>query len=70
MKIHTLSLIIASSVLVACSTANNIEVIAGPDTVIPLHQQGEQAGRYHNLYPGKKVILLAVKLIATQKTIT
>ncbi len=40
MKIHTLSLIIASSVLVACSTANNIEVIAGPDTVIPLHQQG------------------------------
>ena len=54
MKIHTLSLIIASSVLVACSTANNIEVIAGPNTVIPLHLQGEQAGRYHNLYPGKK----------------
>ena len=54
MKIHTLSLIITSSLLIACSTANNVEVIAGADTVIPLHQQGERIGRYHNLYPGKK----------------
>lgn len=54
MKIRAVSLIIASSLLAACSTANHVQRIADADTVVPLHQEGEQAGRYHNLYPGKK----------------
>ncbi|WP_372762701.1 MBL fold metallo-hydrolase [Pseudoalteromonas sp.] len=54
MKLRSLSLLICVSTLVACSAANQVQIIAGPNTVIPLHQQGEQAGRYHNLYPGKK----------------
>ena len=54
MKIRTISLIISSTILVACSSANKVQTIAGPETIVPLHQNGERAGRYHNLYPGKK----------------
>jgi len=54
MKIRTISLIIVSSILAACSTANRVQVIAGSGTVVPLHQDDERAGRYHNLYPDKK----------------
>ncbi|WP_457934334.1 MBL fold metallo-hydrolase [Pseudoalteromonas sp. SCSIO 43210] len=54
MKISTLTLLAISSLLTACGTANHIERIAGPDTVVPLHKDGEREGRYHNLYPGKK----------------
>lgn len=54
MKLSTLSLITLTGFLTACAAANRVEVIAGPDTVIPLHQDGERKGRYHNLYPGEK----------------
>ncbi|WKD22180.1 MBL fold metallo-hydrolase [Pseudoalteromonas sp. KG3] len=54
MKIRTISLIISSTILVACSSANKVQTIAGPETIVPLHQEGERAGRYHNLYPGEK----------------
>ncbi|HCP96975.1 MAG TPA: Zn-dependent hydrolase [Pseudoalteromonas sp.] len=54
MKPYTLCLTFVYSLLVACSTANNVNVIAGPDTLVPLNQHGEHRGRYHNLYPGKK----------------
>ncbi|BDF95712.1 MBL fold metallo-hydrolase [Pseudoalteromonas sp. KAN5] len=54
MKIPTLSLIFTSTLLTACSAANNVQIIAGTDTIVPLHQDGERAGRYHNLYPGEK----------------
>lgn len=54
MKPYTLCLTFVYSLLVACSTANNVNVIACPDTLVPLNQHGEHSGRYHNLYPGKK----------------
>lgn len=54
MKLNTFTLIILTGFLSACSTANHTEVIAGPDTITPLHQDGERQGRYHNLYPGEK----------------
>lgn len=54
MTIRTISLIITSAILAACSTPNHVQTIAGPETIVPLHQNGERAGRYHNLYPGEK----------------
>ena len=54
MKYKAITLILASTLLSACQTVNNIEVIAGENTITPLHQDGERKGRYHNLYPGKK----------------
>jgi len=61
MKIRTFSLIIVSSILAACSAANHVQIIAGPDTIVPLHKDGERAGRYHNLYPGKKTYPVSCK---------
>ncbi len=54
MKLTTFSLITTCMLLSACHTPNQIEVIAGEDTITPLHQDGERKGRFHNLYPGKK----------------
>jgi len=54
MKLKTTSLIFICGLLSACQTANRIEVIAGEDTITPLHQDGKRKGRFHNLYPGKK----------------
>jgi len=54
MKLKTTSLIFICGLLSACETANRIEVIAGEDTITPLHQDGKRKGRFHNLYPGKK----------------
>ncbi|MDN3380401.1 MULTISPECIES: MBL fold metallo-hydrolase [unclassified Pseudoalteromonas] len=54
MKLNILSLITLTGFLTACAAANHVQIIAGPDTVVPLHKDGERAGRYHNLYPGKK----------------
>ncbi|WP_417699558.1 MBL fold metallo-hydrolase [Pseudoalteromonas lipolytica] len=49
-----LKVIIAAALLSACSSPNTVNVIAGQESVIPLHNEGERAGRYHNLYPGDK----------------
>ena len=54
MKLHTLCLLVSSSFLAACSTNNNINVIAGQDSVTPIHESGERKDRYHNLYMGEK----------------
>ena len=53
MKLHTLCLLITSSFLAACS-ANTVNVIAGQDSITPIHESGEREGRYHNLYAGDK----------------
>jgi L-ascorbate metabolism protein UlaG (beta-lactamase superfamily) len=54
MKLSPLSLVFISGLLTACGSTNNIERIAGADTITPLHKEGQHEGRYHNLYPGKK----------------
>lgn len=70
MKIRAVSLIIASSLLAACSTANHVQRIADADTVVPLHQEGEQAGVTTTSIQGKKPIRLAAKVIVTQVMLT
>ena len=54
MKFKAITLILACTMLNACQTANHVEVIAGEQTITPLHKDGEREGRFHNLYPGKK----------------
>ncbi len=54
MHLKTLSGLFAAILLTACSSPNSVNVIAGIGTVTPLKTQGEQAGRYQNLYPGNK----------------
>jgi len=54
MKFKAITLILACTMLSACQTANHVEVIAGEQTITPLHKDGEREGRFHNLYPGKK----------------
>ena len=61
MPSRIISLILISTVLVACKATNQVQTIAGADTVIPIYKKGEQAGRYHNLYPGEKAYPISCK---------
>ncbi|NNG44019.1 Zn-dependent hydrolase [Pseudoalteromonas sp. NEC-BIFX-2020_002] len=54
MKVYGVGLIIASCLLAACGTPNQVTQITAPDAVIAQYKEGDRAGRYHNVYPKKQ----------------